>query len=80
MCGIDVKLMLGVGFFCGAEAEQVLLSIFIVLFLVSIVDLIFILFKKKCIFHLDIFLSLPSFAVVFIPKSIQLLDMFFVGN
>jgi leader peptidase (prepilin peptidase)/N-methyltransferase len=78
MGGGDVKLMLGVGAFVGVE--RVLVSIFIASFLASIVGLILILFKKKSkemYIPFGPFLSLASFAVVFIPKPIQLFDMFF---
>ncbi|MDR1104070.1 MAG: A24 family peptidase [Endomicrobium sp.] len=78
MGGGDVKLMLGVGTFVGAD--RVLLSIFIASFLASIVGLILILFKKKSkemYIPFGPFLSLASVAVVFIPKPIQLFDMFF---
>ncbi|MDR0399293.1 MAG: A24 family peptidase [Endomicrobium sp.] len=78
MGGGDVKLMLGVGAFVGAE--RVLLSIFIASLLASIVGLILILFKKKSkemYIPFGPFLSLASFAVVLIPKPIQLLDILF---
>ncbi|MDR1942997.1 MAG: A24 family peptidase [Endomicrobium sp.] len=78
MGGGDVKLMLGVGAFVGAE--RVLLSIFIASLLASIVGLILILFKKKSkemYIPFGPFLSLASFAVILIPKPIQLLDMLF---
>jgi leader peptidase (prepilin peptidase)/N-methyltransferase len=78
MGGGDIKLMLGVGAFVGVE--RVLVSIFIASFLASIVGLILILFKKKSkemYIPFGPFLSLASFAVVFIPKPIQLFDMFF---
>jgi leader peptidase (prepilin peptidase)/N-methyltransferase len=78
MGGSDVKLMLGVGVFVGAE--RVLLSIFIASFLASIVGLILILFKKKpkeTYIPFGPFLSLASFVVIFIPKPIQLFNMIF---
>jgi leader peptidase (prepilin peptidase)/N-methyltransferase len=75
----DVKLMLGIGAFVGTE--RALLSIFIASFLASVVGLILILFKKKSkemYIPFVPFLSLVSFAVVFIPRLIQLFDMLLV--
>jgi len=78
MGGGDVKLMAGVGAFLGVE--RVLAAIFIASFLASIAGLILILFKKRpkeTYISFGPFLSLASFAVIFIPKPSQLFAMLF---
>ncbi|MDR1087353.1 MAG: A24 family peptidase [Endomicrobium sp.] len=79
MGGGDIKLMVGVGAFIGAE--KVLLAIFIAAVLGSIHGLIFILFNKRNIRETYIpfgpFLSLASFVIIFIPRPVQLFTEFF---
>ncbi|MDR2399434.1 MAG: A24 family peptidase [Endomicrobium sp.] len=70
--GGDIKLMVGVGAFIGVE--KVLLATFIAALLGSIYGLIFILFNKRNIRETYIpfgpFLSLASFATIFIPRPV----------
>ncbi|MDR2457862.1 MAG: A24 family peptidase [Clostridiales Family XIII bacterium] len=79
--GGDVKLMVGVGAFLGVE--RVLLAVFISSLLASIAGLILILFKnrsnrsKETYIPFGPFLSLASFAVIFMPKPVYLISMFF---
>jgi leader peptidase (prepilin peptidase)/N-methyltransferase len=77
MGGGDVKLMVGVGAFLGAE--RVLLAVFIASFLASIAGITLILFKKRSkesYIPFGPFLSLASFCVIFMPKPVQLFTMF----
>jgi leader peptidase (prepilin peptidase)/N-methyltransferase len=76
--GGDVKLMAGVGAFLGTE--RVLFAVFVASLLASIAGLILILFKnrpKETYIPFGPFLSLASFSVIFMPKPVHLITIFF---
>jgi leader peptidase (prepilin peptidase)/N-methyltransferase len=78
MGGGDIKLMAGIGTFLGFR--RVLTAVVAALFIAGIAGFMLILFKKKpkgTYIPFGPFLSLASFAVIFVPMEVDLFALFF---